>query len=277
MGLGPNASFGGHVASTLRLNAHSSIFASGDAMWEKEIRETMERVTREIIARSIKYSRRYQRDIFISKTSSGKGMNVRDLDPKTPEGRAALEAFFRVPKRHYTIYGLGNPSERNAVNWHKVNLGLFRRTINLLGIFLAMMLKGSPFKIRLYRLLGVHIGRDTEIMMGVWLDHFRPELIFIGDRTMIGAFTRITVHAYEGLGKFRFGLVSIGSDCKIATGTGMGVIEIGNGVRTLPDTVLSPYYVKIPDGAVVGYQKPSCAIAGLDQEGLSQQGMEEER
>jgi len=233
-------------------------------MWESEIKETMERVTREIISRCIKYSGRKGRDIFISKTSSGKGIPVKDLDPKTLKGRAALQAFFKVPKRHYTIYGLGNPSEKNAVNWRQVNLGLFRRTINLLGIFLAMMLRGSPFKIKLYRLLGVHIGQDTEIMMGVWLDHFRPELIFIGDRTLIGAFTRITVHAYEGLGKFRYGVVSIGSDCKIASGTGMGVIQIGDRVRTLPNTVLSPYYAKIPDGAVVGYQKPTCAAGSLD-------------
>jgi serine acetyltransferase len=155
------------------------------------------------------------------------------------------------------------------VNWRDVNLGFFRRAVNLSGIFLAMMLRGSPFKIWLYRLLGVHIGQDTEIMMGSWLDHFRPELIFIGDRTLIGAFTRITVHAYEGLGKFRFGVVSIGSNCKIATGTGMGVIEIGDGVRTLPNTVLSPYYAKIPEGSVVGYQKPACeaGILGMEEKG----------
>ncbi|MDH7499747.1 MAG: hypothetical protein QHH30_05105 [candidate division NC10 bacterium] len=245
-------------------------------MWEKEIRETMERVTREIIARCIKYSRRCRRDIFISKTASGKGVNVRDLDPRTPEGRIALDAFLQVPKRHYTIYGLGSPSERNAVNWRKVNLGFFRRTLNLLGIFLAMMLKGSPFKNRIYRLLRVHIGQDTEIMMGAWLDHFRPELIFIGDRTLIGAFSRITVHAYEGLGKFRFGVVSIGSDCKIATGTGMGVIEIADGVRTLPNTVLSPYYIRIPEGSIVGYQKPACEAGARDLPTKSREGKEEE-
>ncbi len=241
-------------------------------MWEKEIQETMERVTREILSRCIQYSQRKGRDIFISKTSSGRGINVKELDPRTPEGRANLEAFFKVRKRHYTIYGLGNPSEKNAVNWRDVNLGWLRRTVNLLAIFSAMVLKGSPFKIRLYRLLGVHIGRDTEIMMGVWLDHFRPELIFVGDRTLLGAFTRVTVHAYEGLGKFRFGVVSIGSDCKISTGAAMGMIEIGDHVRTLPNTVLSPYYFRIPDGAVVGYQKPTCTLAGFDSEAASSKG-----
>jgi hypothetical protein len=239
-------------------------------MWEREIHETMERVTRDIISRCIRYSRRRHREIFISKTASGKGTNVKQLNPRTPEGRAALEAFFKVPRRHYTIYGLGAPSERNAVNWRNVNLGWPRRAINLLIIFWAMMMKGTPRKIRLYRLLGVHVGQDAEIMMGAWLDHFRPELIFIGDRTLLGAFTRITVHAYEGLGKFRYGVVSIGSDCKIASGTGMGVIQIGDGVRTLPNTVLSPYYVKIPEGAIVGYQKPACATGGSEPEGKAE-------
>jgi len=59
-------------------------------------------------------------------------------------------------------------------------------------------MKGTPLKNRLYRLMGAHIGRNVEIMQLAWLDHFRPELIFVGDNTLIGAYTHITVHAYEG-------------------------------------------------------------------------------
>ncbi len=75
-------------------------------------------------------------------------------------------------------------------------------------------------------------------MQAVWLDHFRPELIFVGDNTVIGAFTRITVHAYEGGGRFRYGLVEIGSDCTLGAGTGIGPVRIGNGVRTFPGTTV---------------------------------------
>ena len=75
-------------------------------------------------------------------------------------------------------------------------------------------MKGTPSKIKFFRKMGVHIGENTEIMQGVWLDHFRPELIFIGDNTLIGAFSRVTVHAYEGHGRFRYGLVEIGNNCR---------------------------------------------------------------
>lgn len=46
--------------------------------------------------------------------------------------------------------------------------------------------------------MGAHIGKGAEIMQMVWLDHFCPELIFIGENSLLGAFTQLTVHAYEG-------------------------------------------------------------------------------
>ena len=84
--------------------------------------------------------------------------------------------------------------------------------------------------------MGAHIGRNVEIMQMVWLDHFRPELVFVGDNTLIGAFSRLTVHAYEGCGKFRYGLIEIGAHCTIGAGTGIGPIRIEDNVRTLPGT-----------------------------------------
>ena len=117
-------------------------------------------------------------------------------------------------------------------------------------------MKGTPFKNTWYRWMGAHIGRNVEIMQLAWLDHFRPELIFIGDNTLLGAYTRVTVHAYEGCGKFRYGLVEIGSHCTIGAGTGIGPIRIEDNVRTLPGTTLSPYMARIRAGSVVGYAPP---------------------
>jgi hypothetical protein len=76
-------------------------------------------------------------------------------------------------------------------------------------------MKGTPLKNRLYRWMGAHIGKNVETVQMVWLDHYRPELIRIGDNTLIGAFSRITVHGYEGAGCFRCGLAEIGKDCRI--------------------------------------------------------------
>jgi acetyltransferase-like isoleucine patch superfamily enzyme len=123
-------------------------------------------------------------------------------------------------------------------------------------VAVSFVMKGTPFKNTWYRWMGAHIGRNVEIMQLVWLDHFRPELIFIGDNTLLGAYTRVTVHAYEGCGKFRYGLVEIGSHCTIGAGTGIGPIRIEDNVRTLPGTTLSPYMARIRAGSVVGYNPP---------------------
>ena len=145
---------------------------------------------------------------------------------------------------------------RFAINWRVLNLPTWRRVLLFLQLIRSSVMKGTPSKIRFYRKMGVHIGENTEIMQGVWLDHFRPELIFIGDNTLLGAFTRITVHAYEGHGRFRYGLVEIGNNCKLGAGTGLGAIRIGDNVRTLPGTTLSPYLMKVKDGAVIGWNPP---------------------
>jgi acetyltransferase-like isoleucine patch superfamily enzyme len=73
----------------------------------------------------------------------------------------------------------------------------------------------------------------------------------------MGAFTRLTVHAYEGSGKFRYGIIEIGNNCKLGAGTGMGPIKIEDNVRTLPGTTLTPYFSTIKEGSIVGWNPPN--------------------
>jgi len=218
--------------------------------------DVMRLVTIEIIERAIKFSKKKQRSIYISKTSGGKGVDVATLNPRTIKGRENLQQYLTPIRRHYTILGLGGPEEPNSVNWRKVNLPFGRRMLLVIQVAIFFFMKGTPLKNKLFRWMGVHIGRGSEIMQTVWFDHFRPELISIGDNTLIGASTRITVHAYEGSGRFRYGLVEIGSNCTIAAGTGIGPIKIGDNVRTLPGTTLSPYFIRIKSGSVVGWNPP---------------------
>lgn len=216
----------------------------------------MRDVTTQMIRRAIKLGRRNGREIRISKTAKGKGLVVSDLDPDTPEGRTKLDAFLSGGARHYTISGLGAPEEPNAINWRDLNLPFPRKFLLLILVGISFFMRGSPLKNRLYRLMGAHIGTNTEIMQMAWLDHFRPELIFIGDNTLLGAFTRATVHAYDGCGTFRYGIIEIGSNCTIGAGTGIGPILMEDNVRTLPGTTLSPYLARIRSGSVVGYMPP---------------------
>ena len=218
--------------------------------------EVIQMVSIEMIERGIRFSRRTGRTICISKTSGGAGVDVRTLNPKTPEGRTNLDAFFKTIKRHYTISGLGAPEEKNAVHWRNLNLPLGRRMLLAIQVGISLCMKGVPAKNAFFRWMGAHIGRNTEIMQFVWLDHFRPELVFIGDHTLVGAYSRMTVHGYEGRGRFTYGLVEIGSRCTIGAGTGMGPIKIEDDVRTLPGTTLSPYFTRIKAGSVVGWNPP---------------------
>ena len=219
--------------------------------------EVIKLVTIEIIGRAIKLGKKNNRIISISKTSGGKGTDVNELNPKTSEGKINLEKFLTPIRRHYTFSGLGSIEEKNSINWRILNLPFGRRILLVFQVALSFLLKGTAIKNKLYRWMGVQVGKNCEIMQLVWLDHFRPELISIGDNTLMGAFTRLTVHAYEGNGKFRYGLIEIGKNCKIGAGTGMGPIQIEDNARTLPGATLSPYFSKIKSGSIVGWNPPN--------------------
>ncbi|HTU02880.1 MAG TPA: hypothetical protein VMG58_13720 [Candidatus Sulfotelmatobacter sp.] len=221
----------------------------------------MRAVTEEMVLRAARLAKRKRRTIYISKAARGKGVDVATLDPRTPEGGARLDAYLTPIRRHYSFSGLGAPEERDAISWRSLNLPLWRRLLVGLQVAISFFMKGTPLKSRLYRWMGAHIGRNVEIMQAVWLDHFRPELIWIGDNTLIGAFSRITVHGYEGRGTFRYGLVEIGPNCTIGAGTGIGPIRIEEGVRTLPGTTLSPYLARVKAGSVVGFNPPNVRAA----------------
>ena len=216
----------------------------------------MQEVTAQIVRRAARLARKKGRHVFISKSARGKGVDVQTLDPATSEGRARLDAFLTPPARHYTVYGLGAPEEPKAINWRVVNLSVWRRSLLVVLVGVTFLMKGTPFKNRVFRLMGVHIGRNVEIMQLAWLDHFRPELIFIGDNTLVGAYSRFTVHAYEGQGRFRYGIIEVGKNCVIGAGTGIGPMLMEDGVRTLPGTTVSPYLARVKAGAVVGYNPP---------------------
>lgn len=220
------------------------------------MQEKLKKVIREIIIRAVRTGKRKNRIICISKSTAGEKVPVTDLDPRKPEGKKRLDEFLSKDRLYYIFSNLGSPSEKNSINWRKVNLPFLKRVVYLFMTMLCMMMKGCETKNRIYRALGATIGRNVEIMQLAWLDHFRPELICIGDNTLLGAFTKLTVHAYEGEGVFRVGFIEIGKNCKIASGAGMGFIRIGENVRVLPNTTLSPYFTYLKSGSVVGFAPP---------------------
>ncbi len=231
---------------------------------KKEIDATIKEVALKMIKRAIRYSKRKKRIIQISKTARGKGIPVTELNPRRKECQSNIEKFFSTIRQRYTLSNLGKLTDKNRINWRKISLPTRKRFLYLILTILTMSLKGSKLKNSIFRKMGVKIGKNSEIMMGAWLDHFRPELIFIGDETLIGAFSKISIHAYEGLGKFTFGLINIGNNCIISAGATMGPIIIEDNVRILPSTTLSPYFTKLKSGSIVGWNKPNLQTPDSD-------------
>ena len=159
--------------------------------------EVIKMVTIEIIERAIKLGKKKNRSVYISKTSGGKGVEVTTLNPKQRKGVPTWNSFSK-PSGAITLFTDSASRKKKMPSIVRVlNAPTWRTHTPVPStVFAPSTMRGIPSKIKFFRKMGVHIGENTEIMQGVWLDHFRPELIFIGDNTLMGAFL-MTVHADE--------------------------------------------------------------------------------
>ena len=91
----------------------------------------------------------------------------------------------------------------------------------------------TSLRTKLLKIGGVNVGNNVFIGEGIIIDTIRPDLLTIGDNTLITARCMILTHFYKN-GDFFYGDVNIGKGCFI----GMNTI-IANSVT-------------IGDGAVIG-------------------------
>lgn len=222
-----------------------------------DIDDALRKAVTRIIRRATRLGEKKGRVITIARSASADPIDIRELNPDTPAGADRLRTFLKSKTNFYTFAGLGKISESNRIHWTSLNRPLCKRFLLSWLVLFAMVLRAGRFKNSLYRLAGVKLGKDTEIMQACWLDQFCPELISIGDNTLVGAFCKITSHAYEGAGKFRVGLVRIGDNCILASGVSMGAIRIGDGTRVLPNTTLSPYFARLHKDSIVTASAPT--------------------
>ena len=230
-----------------------------------DIDDALRKSVTRIIRRGIRLGEKKGRVITIARSASADPIDIRELNPDIPEGADRLRAFLRGRTNSYTFDGLGKLSENNRIHWTALNRPLYKRVLLSWLVLSAMILRAGRLKNRLYRMAGVKIGKDTEIMQACWIDQFCPELIEIGDNSLIGAFCKISSHAYEGAGKFRVGLVRIGDNCLLASGVAMGAIRIGDGVRVLPNTTLSPFFARLHKNSIVSLSPPTVSREMKDE------------
>lgn len=126
-----------------------------------------------------------------------------------------------------------SPGPKNSMRYSFRIVGLPRVAFNFLVITLCRYLPFLGLKNFFYRLLGVRVGKDASVGLMAMFDVFFPQLITIGENTIIGYNATILTHEFL-VREYRKGPVEIGSD-----------VLIGSNVTILPG-------VRVGDGSVVG-------------------------
>lgn len=102
-------------------------------------------------------------------------------------------------------------------------------SFNFLLIYSARYLPSTRMKNFLYRICGAKIGKCATFGLGAVIDIFYPELIEVGEQTLIGYNTVILGHEFLQ-GEYRTGKVQIGKRVMIgANCTILPGIKIGDG------------------------------------------------
>ena len=100
---------------------------------------------------------------------------------------------------------------------------------------LARISPSLSLKLWLYRLMGIKIGHNVSVALEVTMDVFFPQLIEIGDNTIIGYNTTILCHEFL-IHEYVTGPVHIGKDVMVGANT-----TILPGVRIADGSVVSAH------------------------------------
>lgn len=140
----------------------------------------------------------------------------------------AAEEFEERPALRTRRLEIHKVSGRNAVHsWRKL-APAWKVMRNYITVWLVSCLPFLAVKPPLLRLIGVRVGRDVAIATQVTIDIFRPELIEIGDNSIIGYGVTILCHEFT-IDQYRLGRVHIGHNAMIgARATVLAGVDIGD-------------------------------------------------
>lgn len=93
-----------------------------------------------------------------------------------------------------------------------------RVTINFIVVYVSRYLPFLSLKSFLYGLLGAKIGKNVSFGLGATIDIFFPDLIEIGDNTVVGYNSTILCHEFL-VAELRKGSVAIGKNVMIGANT----------------------------------------------------------
>jgi acetyltransferase-like isoleucine patch superfamily enzyme len=151
--------------------------------------------------------------------------------------------------RHERLTITPAPDQRNSlVLWHKT-VSPLKVLRNGMCIMLARHSPSLALKRWLFRRIGMKVGADVSFAWQVTPDLFFPELIQVGDNTIIGYNSTILAHEYLRT-EWRTGPVQIGANVTIgANCTILPGVVIGDGAMV---SALSLVNKDVAPGAKVG-------------------------
>lgn len=121
------------------------------------------------------------------------------------------------------------PTEKNSLQYWNSFKSPILVARNFLLIEFCKYMPSMGVKRALLRLMGMKIGKDTSIALGVQFDIFFPENIEIGENTIIGYGATILSHEFLVKG-LKTGPVKIGSNVLVgANSTVLAGVQIGDG------------------------------------------------
>lgn len=132
--------------------------------------------------------------------------------------------------------------------WTRI-VPFWRVAVNFLIIYTNRFVPFLGFKNALYRMLGMKVGRNVSVGLMAMFDVFFPELISIGDNSVIGYNSVCLGHEFL-VSEWRTGRVEIGRNVTIgANVTVLPGIRIGDGSMI---SAMSLVNRDIPPGVLAG-------------------------
>ena len=118
--------------------------------------------------------------------------------------------------------------------WNEI-VSPLKVAFNYFCMYLARISPSLQFKNQIYSSMGINIGDHVSVGLEVTMDVFFPELIEIGDNSIIGFNTTILCHEFL-VDEYRTGKVVIGKNVTIGANT-----TILPGVRIADGSVVSAH------------------------------------
>ncbi|WP_456474925.1 acyltransferase [Candidatus Pyrohabitans sp.] len=157
------------------------------------------------------------------------------------------------------------PSEgsNSLQRWYRIKHPL-RVVFNFIIIYTCRFVPSLALKRWLLRLTGMKVGKDVSIGLGAMFDIFFPELIEIGDNSVIGYNAAILAHEFL-VKEWRRGRVKVGRNVMIgARSLVLPGVEIGDGATISACSLVNK---DIPAGALAG-GVPARVLRGESDEAL---------